>query len=72
MVPPTIALCLSTLPPVVLIHSGCIIQTLLSKTSAFNAGGPGSILGWEAKIPHVLQPKKKKKTTKNHKTEAVL
>ena len=30
------------------------------KTSPFNAGGPGSILGWGAKIPHVLQPRKKK------------
>ena len=64
MVPPTIAVCLSTLPPLVPIHSGCIIQTLLSKTSAFNAGGPGSICGWGAKIPHVLQPKKKKQTEK--------
>ena len=25
------------------------------------AGGPGSIPGWGTKIPHALQPKKKKK-----------
>ena len=72
MVPSTIAVCLSTLPPLVPIHSGCIIQTLLSKTLAFNAGGPGSICGWGAKILHVLQPKKKKNKPKNCKTEAVL
>ena len=28
------------------------------KTSPSNAGGVGSIPGWEAKIPHASQPKK--------------
>ena len=36
------------------------------KTSPSNAGGPGSILGWGDKIPHVFQPRKKK--TKQTKT----
>ena len=31
------------------------------KTSPCNAGGTGLIPGWGAKIPHISQPKKKKK-----------
>ena len=36
----------------------------LIKTSPSNTGDEGSIPGWEAKIPHVWGPKKKKQPTK--------
>ena len=43
----------------------------LIKTSPSNTGDEGSIPGWEAKSPHVGGPKKKK-TTHQNKTEAIL
>ena len=39
-------------------ENSLVVQWL--ELSGSTAGGPGSIPGWGTKIPHALQPKKKK------------
>ena len=43
-------------------ENSLVVQWL--ELSGSTAGGPGSIPGWGTKIPHALQPKKKKNTMK--------